>query len=261
MPAIIRILSGPGSGREHWIDSPVMRIGSHPESDFCLPSPQIAQHAITLEFRNKQYVVLNRSEQAFRIGKRTIEKGAKDTWANSEQLEFPGVAMLTLYIDRDPAPCPKPKGNEPSSVPIPDETGEVVDESIEIATLPTKSSFSRKEMLQLAVTIACCVGVVAILAFKAMPQKIDAKVENKVSLSDVLEDSRDPMAAEDKSYQVLIDELKVAGVLRSKGDKEGAVTKLQNIRSLLHEHRNAAGSFDKAYEENLYRLVASMIAM
>ena len=43
--------------------------------------------------------------------------------------------------------------------------GEVVDESIKNATLPTKSSFSSKEILQLAVTIACCVVASVLLQF------------------------------------------------------------------------------------------------
>ena len=255
MPAIIRVTSGPGGGREHWIESPVIRIGSHPDSDLCLPNPMIAPHAITIEFRNKQYVVHNRSEQAFLVGKRSVEKQAKAVWANGEQLEFPGVAVLTLLLDRDPSPGPKPHVAEAE---LPDPEAPDVDEGVDEEIAVAKSSgFSPKEMVQLAVTICCVLGIVVIIAFKAIPQKTSEKSAIDVKLSDVLEDRK---KVSESTYLTMVNEVQEAKVLKSKGDNLRAELKLTKVRAQLHERRNREGELTEPHEKRLFDYIASELS-
>ena len=254
MPAIIRILSGPGTGREHWIESPVLRIGSHPDADLCIPNPAISSHAITLEFRNKQYVVHNRSEQAFFVGKRSVEKNSKATWAGGEELEFPGVAVLTLLVDRDPSPSSKPQLHE--TEPTTSDNADVEEvENDEKAVTPS-GGFSPKEMIQLAVTICCVVGIVAILAFKTIPQKQGDKKAETVKLEEILKDRKN---STDQAYLLMVDAVQEACVLKSKGDKVVATQKLAKVRTQLHERRDADGKLPKECD-NLYKFVASKLS-
>lgn len=262
MPAIIRILAGPGSGREHWIDSPVMRIGSHPDCELCLPSPEIPPHACTLEFRNKQYVLLNRSQQPFRIGNRTIEKQSKDVWSSGEQLEILGLSALTLHLDKDPTPCPKPVNVEKREKPSPQDLLQDREEGQSESNVSnSKPGFSTKEMVQLAVTIACCLGIVAIIALKSMPQKAEDKIKDEIRLSDVFKDKNSAESKDDSIYQSLFVDLQEAGVMRSKGNLSAANLKLTKIRDALHQKRNSEGTFDELYDDRLYRYVSRILVL
>ena len=49
MPAGIRVDSGISVGTTHWIERAVLRIGSDPQCDICLPSTELDAHALTLE--------------------------------------------------------------------------------------------------------------------------------------------------------------------------------------------------------------------
>jgi hypothetical protein len=255
MPAIIRVTSGPGGGREFWIESPVVRIGSHPDSDLCLPSPAIAPHAITIEFRNKQYVVHNRSEQPFLIGTQSVEKQTKAEWANGQQLEFPGIAVLTLLLDRDPTPGAKPHSSdmEPLVVTEPD----VEEHTDEDTAVVKNSSFSPKEMIQLAVTIGCVLGIVVIIASKVIPQKPNEKIAKTVTFEEVLEDRK---KVSDPVFLSMINEVQEAKVLKSKGDSALAIHKLTRVRNQLHERRNGEGQLAQQHEQRLYDYVATQMS-
>ena len=52
MSAGIRVDSGVSAGTKYWIDRAVLRIGSDPQCDICLPSTELEPHAVTLEFRD-----------------------------------------------------------------------------------------------------------------------------------------------------------------------------------------------------------------
>jgi hypothetical protein len=255
MPAIIRVSSGPGGGREHWIERPVIRVGSDPDSDLCLPDPAIPSHAATIEFRNKQYVVHNRSEQTFLLGGRSIEKQSKSTWENEEKLEFPGVVVLELFLDRDPSPTPKPHLPEPEP-PVTD-SAEVRDVPPIDAVAKTKTGFSPKEMVQLAVTICCVLGMIVIIAFKVMPQNRSEKRVIDVKFGEVLEDRKN---VSEPYYLSMVDEVQEAMVLKSRGDKSLANEKLRKIRSQLHDRRDGEGKLSKPHEERLYAFVVSQVS-
>ena len=68
MSASIRIESGIAAGTNYWIDRPVLRIGSDPQCEICLPTAELAAHALTLEFRGGAYRAYNRASTPIFLG-------------------------------------------------------------------------------------------------------------------------------------------------------------------------------------------------
>jgi len=256
MPANIRIITGVGSGREHWIERAVTRIGSHPDCDLCLPSPDLAAHAVTIEFRNRAYVIHNRSERSIQVGQRSIEKQSQSVWAAGEKLVFPEVAELMLLVDRDPLPSPKPIVTETDPAPL-EQSDE---EEVQVQEQPSvaKGGLSPKEIVQLAITIACVLGIIAIIVYKMFPQDSREPSVRIVKLSEVLGDRIKNTT--DKGYAAMVDEVQEASVLKSKGDIAEATKKLTRVRTQLHERRNATGDLATEHEKRLYDYVASQLS-
>lgn len=107
MTARICIHSGIASGTTFWIERPVVRIGSEPSSDLCIPSSEVSPHALTVEYREGQYRIHNRSQSDLYVGGRVIEPHASRQWRESDLLELAGGVQLALELDDDGAPAPK----------------------------------------------------------------------------------------------------------------------------------------------------------
>lgn len=108
MAARICIHSGIASGTTFWIERPVVRIGSDPSSDLCIPSSDVSSHALTVEYREGQYRVHNRSQSDLFVGGRVIEPHASRHWRESDLLELPDGVQLALELEGDGVPASKP---------------------------------------------------------------------------------------------------------------------------------------------------------
>jgi len=80
MPASVRVESGISAGTKYWIDRAVLRVGSDPQCDICLPSAELAPHALTLEFRDGNYRAYNRSSSPVSVGGSLVQPGASAVW-------------------------------------------------------------------------------------------------------------------------------------------------------------------------------------
>jgi hypothetical protein len=109
MSASIRVESGISAGTKYWIDRPVLRIGSDPQCDVCLPSAELAPHALTLEFRDGTYRAYNRGAAPVTIGREMVNSGSVGVWPADATVALPGDVRLVLEIDGDPQPAPRPE--------------------------------------------------------------------------------------------------------------------------------------------------------
>ena len=86
----------------------MLRIGSDPQCDICLPSAELAPHALTLEFRDGNYRAYNRSASPVNVGATVVQPGANAVWHADETIQLPGDLRLALEVDGDPRPTPRP---------------------------------------------------------------------------------------------------------------------------------------------------------
>lgn len=108
MPATIHIESGISTGTSYWIDRPVLRVGSDPQCEICLPSAELAPHALTIEFRDGGYRLYNRAQAPVQLGGMSIQPGGLGDLRADQAIELPGGLRLVLKVDGDPRPCPRP---------------------------------------------------------------------------------------------------------------------------------------------------------
>lgn len=106
MTARIVVQSGTSAGNVFWIQRPVIRLGSDPSMDLCLPSPGLEPHVMTIEFRSTDYRVYNRGSQPFYIAELCLSPGQSHTWLESDLLELPDGQQLAIELDVDPSPGP-----------------------------------------------------------------------------------------------------------------------------------------------------------
>ncbi len=261
MPAIIRIHSGAIGTNDYWVDCPVIKIGSHPNCDVVLSSPSILPHAFTIEFRNAQYFVLNKTQAALQVGGRDVPPNSKDVWRHGEHLDVGGVAKLELHLDKKD-PSPKPKPILAPSIPIPVEVAKPSsDEPPSENAKTTSSGLSTKERIQMGVTAICCLGCIGLVVLKFLPQeKTTQDNAPRVTSAQIFADSKS-VAETDTSYHKLIEELKAARVLRASGNFQEALRHVTHIRDVLHSRRDVQGQFSKGEEhyERLYQYVAGQV--
>lgn len=100
MPDQIKIESGLTAGTCYQIEKSVTRIGSGSGSDICLPSSQVPSHAITLERRDDEYRVYNRTKRPFQLGGQVIAAGDAANWLDGDSIVLPdGTSMLMQRND------------------------------------------------------------------------------------------------------------------------------------------------------------------
>jgi len=161
MSACVRVESGISAGTSYWIDRPVLRIGSDPGCEVCLPSAELAAHALTLEFRNGTYRAYNRGTSPVTVGSTTLKPGANEVWQADQVASLPGGLRLVLDVDGDPRPSPRPESLAPESVITAGQyDGLLADGGDPAAAAPKKSSST---MVQLGVILFCMLGMGAFL--------------------------------------------------------------------------------------------------
>lgn len=162
MSASIRVESGIAAGTNYWIDRPVLRIGSDPQCDICLPTAELAPHALTLEFRGGGYRVYNRGTSPLNVGSSVVQAGANGPWNDRDSLLLPGNSQLVLAIDGDPQPSPRPESRFEEDLVVDEGAGPVdaATAAVDEAAAKKKSS---KTMLQLGVIGLCVLAMAALL--------------------------------------------------------------------------------------------------
>ena len=163
MPATVRVESGISAGTNFWIDRPVLRIGSDPQCEICLPSAELAPHALTLEFRDGNYRAYNRCASAINIGRMSVQPGTNAIWNGDQTVQLPGDLRLVLEIDGDPRPSARPETRRDDGFAAVDAEPERIDPTAAAESPAKKSSSS---MVQLAVIGLCILGMAAMLTMR-----------------------------------------------------------------------------------------------
>lgn len=166
MPANLRVDTGISAGTRFWIDRPVLRIGSDPQCDICLPSTELAPHALTLEFRDGSYRVYNRSASPVYVGASSVESGTSAAWRDGETIHLPGDLRVSMEVSGDPRPVPRADasrddGLEDAALPLSFEGADADDADKSRAKTSSKSS-----LVQMAVIGVCVLALVGLLTMK-----------------------------------------------------------------------------------------------
>ena len=207
MPATIHVESGISAGTSIWIDRPVLRVGSDPQCDVCLPSAELAPHALTLEFRDGAYRVYNRGAAPVNVGGSLIHSGAGAAWQPDDTIQLPGDLRLVLSIDGDPRPAPRPDSHYEdgfNAAAEPDLAEAAVDgESADAATQKKKSTSS---LIQVAIIIGCIAAVAGMLMMKRGGSSGDKPSADRPTFEQIVQDS----LSKDASYRAIVRRLQYA---------------------------------------------------
>lgn len=171
MSAHIRVESGISAGTSYWIDKPVLRVGSDPQCEICLPSADLAAHALTVEFRDGRYRTYNRGTSAVVVGSTTVPPGGVADLPADQSVQLPGDLRLVLQVNGDPRPCPRPSNSNRDD----DSDFEIEDVSPDVADADATAKKPSKTVMQLAIIGFCVLGGAA---FLAMPES-EAAVETQ----------------------------------------------------------------------------------
>jgi hypothetical protein len=186
MSASIRIESGIAAGTNYWIDRPVLRIGSDPGCEICLPTADLAPHALTLEFRGGVYRAYNRGSSPMSLGRTTLQPGAAALWNDGDMLLLGGGQQLVLAIDGDPRPSPQPDGSTDDGYN--DEPAIMADEQTD-ASLGSAKKAGSKSTMQMAIIGVCVVGMGGLLLLNQMGGSDVAPAANRPSFNQIVFDS------------------------------------------------------------------------
>lgn len=224
MSASIRVDSGISAGTNYWIDRPVLRIGSDPQCDICLPTAELAPHAITLEFRAGNYRVYNRGDQPLTVGSTVVQPGANAVWNDTECLLLPGNVQLGLAIDGDPHPSPRPETRD-DEFDTADEVAPAAD-----AAAPEAAKKKSNSLVQLAVIGFCVLGMGAFLTMgrggSSEAAKVDRPTFGGIVETTLKSEESDPM-------RVMLPRLQYAQAALVRDNKVLARERFQKLRDQL----------------------------
>ncbi len=230
MPAKLIIQSGIAAGASHWIQRPVIRIGSDPAADVCLPTASVPPHALTLEFRNGVYRVFNRCRTEISIGTHRVSPGQAADWQDTDVLKLNDEVELALELDEDPRP--RPVRTVPDVVQEAENRSE--QEPVALAPPPAEAPANRSSsqtIVQLAVIAVCLFGCVALLVREQ--NKRHRTKRNPPRFGTVV---RDALASKTTSPQ-LVRRLQHAESAFIRGDQKAARQRFGRLRDDLAPHQ------------------------
>jgi len=224
MSAKIRIESGISAGTNYWVDRPVLRIGSDPQCEICLPSAELSPHALTLEFRGGTYRAYNRGTSAVTIGNATVQPGGVGAWAEDETAHLPGDLRLVLEVDGDPRPSPRPETRDDDGF----ETAAAAASADRPVTgaAPAATKSKSKSLVQLGIIAAC--GL-AMAAFLFMPPAAETPVTNRPTFDSIVASG----LKKDGNTRALVQQLQFAQAALVRGHNELAGLLFLRLRDRL----------------------------
>jgi hypothetical protein len=246
MSASVRIESGIAAGTNYWIDRPVLRIGSDPNCEICVPSAELSPHTLTLEFRGGVYRAYNRGSAPVYMGSSTLQPGGVATWEDGVAATLPGELRLVLAVDGDPRPCPRPEV-------LADEEEEYVDEPAirgDTATTVTAEAAQKaksKSMVQMLVIVVCMAMTGMFLwMLNLIPE--DEQTVNRPSFDGIVVST-----LKDGSPYVrgLVERLQYGQALLVRGDPARARVQFAALRDQLIQQKNVPTGADAKYVQKI----------
>jgi hypothetical protein len=234
MPALLRIESGISAGTSYWIDRAVLRLGSDPTCEVCLPTSELAPHAVTLEFRDGGYRLYNRSPVAVSLDGVNVPAGRATAWPAQSSLDLPGAIRLVLDVDGDPRPCPAPTDRASANAGDFDLHGmSRQSESHAPAKRGPPSAKARSKILaQLGIIVACMAGCALLLA-------LDGKTDEPAARQIAFEEIVASVPYNDAAARPLIQRLQFAQTALVRGRGDEARSRFAELRDGLVRLRDA----------------------
>jgi len=228
MSAGIRVDSGVSVGTRYWIDRAVMRIGSDPQCDICLPSTELEPHALTLEFRDGNYRVYNRCASPVSVGAAVLKPSANALWRADETIQLPGDLRISLQVDGDPRPAPRPDArlddgfdDESESLPL----GGSIAEGAGEAAKKSKSS-----LVQMGIIGICVLAMAGLLLMKKGGGETTAP--GRPTFNDIVQAS----LTKDEAHRSIVRRLQYAQAALVRGNSALARERFLKLRDQLVNH-------------------------
>lgn len=228
MPARIMIQTGISAGTSHPIERPVIRIGSDPQADVCLPTSDVAPHALTVEYRQGGYRVYNRSSHPIYLGSQLVLPNEMAGWPDTDILQLDEGTALVLDVDEDPQPAPArerllPDWSETDTAATASPPSPAVD-----TPSPANARNRQRAMFQVVVIVACFGGCVLLVLRDRARQP---QVRNLPSFSSLVAES----LADEQVSRDLIGRLQYAEAAVVRGRSDLAAKRFGSLRDdLIH---------------------------
>jgi hypothetical protein len=242
MPASIRIESGIAAGTNYWIDRPVLRIGSDPQCEICVPTADLAPHALTLEFRDGNYRAYNRGSTPVNIGAAIVQPGAIGVWQGDQTVHLPGDLRLLLEIDGDPRPSPRPEARVDDDYVR--ENGAALADSDSAAGEATAKK-SSGSLIQLGIIGFCILGMGA---FLTMGGDGEPAGPARPTFEAIVESS---LAKKEDPSRAFLPRLQYAQAALVRGHTELARTRFLKLRDQLVRHKESLPTGGRAETERM----------
>ncbi len=248
MPATVRVESGISAGTNFWIDRPVLRIGSDPQCEICLPSAELAPHALTLEFRDGNYRAYNRCAAAINIGRMSVQPGTNAIWNGDQTVQLPGDLRLVLEIDGDPRPSARPETRRDDGFAAVDAEPERIDPTAAAESTTKKSSSST---VQLAVIGLCILGMAAMLTMRGGEEA--ATAANRPTFESIVQTTL--AAKEEDVTRALLPRLQYAQAAPVRGNGQLARRQFLRLRDQLIRQHESLPSDERAGVQRMLQYV------
>jgi hypothetical protein len=227
MSASIAVTTGISKGTTFWIERPVMRIGSD-GCDLCLPSADLAAHAITLEYRGGVYHAHNKTSATFQLNRQPLASKQSAVWHFGQDLVLAPDVVLVLTASGDPAPSPRPTTDAyfPDEVDSKPAAAASVDEEAEPTVQPPK------RIMELTVIVLCVIAGASLL-LRGQLQKPKQTAQPKISFEKLVTELQ-------PQYPRLVHRLQYTRAASLRGNEEAAIEGYQSLADDLTEHTEAA---------------------
>jgi len=245
MPASIRVQSGISAGTNYWIDRPVLRIGSDPQCEICLPTAELAPHALTLEFREGNYRAYNRGTSPVTVGSAVIQPGAIGIWREDQTVHLPGDLRLLLEVDGDPRPSPRPESRLDDAFST--ENGDALAGAAAPDAVATAKK-SSSSLVQLGIIGFCVLGMAALLTMRG--GGADTATPDRPTFEAIVEQT---LAKPDEASRRLLQRLQYAQAALVRGDqhRDLARERFQKLRGQLVRHKESLTAEDRGDTERM----------
>ncbi len=251
MSASVRIESGIAAGTRYWIDRPVLRIGSDPQCEICLPTAELAPHAVTLEYRDGNYRAYNRGTAPVSVGADLVKPGANAIWRADQTVQLPGDVRLVLEIDGDPRPSARPetRGDDEYIDDYADETRSAPLAGAGAAVSDDAAAKKRsKSLVQMSIIGICVLFTAAALLMRGGSEKAAA---NRPTFDEIVRAS----LSQDEATRVVVRRLQYAQAALVRGNDRLALERFAKLRDQLVGNDDSRPAEDRAEAERILSYV------
>lgn len=228
MPASIAVTSGISKGTTFWIERPVMRIGSD-GCDLCLPSADLAAHAVTLEFRGGVYHAHNKTAATFQLNRKPLAAKESGIWQFGQELVLAPDVVLVLTSTGNPAPSPRPTTD---ALYFPDE-GESKPAAVDTANDDADSAPKPpKRIMEMVVIVLCVIGG-AMLMLRGQLKKPASSNQPKITFQQLITELQ-------PKYPHLVHRLQYTRAASLRGQNKKALEGYETLADELTEQTELA---------------------